>query len=346
MPCEDQRAGVPDLQRERGVDDVRRGEAVVDPAALRAELLGHGVDERGDVVVGRPLDLGDALRRRRRRAARGSRRRPRRGSRRPRPSRRARPARPRASAPACPPPTRSGSSPAGSSGRSLANSVEPGSGGAQRDRGSARRARRRSSRCRRRPSRPARRAASGRSRAARRARRARDIDERSGTPITGSSVCAATTPGQRRGEAGAADQHLQPAPGRRLRVLGDRVGVAVRRAHLELPRDPARVELVERGLHPLAVGLRADEDPDDRLSHRPPAAMSVRWRAPSKRDHARRPRTRARAPPRRFGPVAGHGEDAAAVRDERVRRASPSRRGRRARRSPPPPRCRRSRAPA
>ena len=54
-------AGVLDLQRERRVDDVRRGEAVVDPAALRPELLGDGVDERGGVVVGRPLDLGDAL---------------------------------------------------------------------------------------------------------------------------------------------------------------------------------------------------------------------------------------------------------------------------------------------
>ena len=50
----------------RRVDDVRRGEAVVEPPPLRAELLGHRVDERGRVVVGDPLDLGDALGRRRR----------------------------------------------------------------------------------------------------------------------------------------------------------------------------------------------------------------------------------------------------------------------------------------
>ena len=48
---EDQRAGVADLKRERRVDDVRGGEAVVEPAAFRAELLGDGVDERGEVVV-------------------------------------------------------------------------------------------------------------------------------------------------------------------------------------------------------------------------------------------------------------------------------------------------------
>ena len=47
------------------------------------------------------------------------------------------------------------------------------------------------------------------------ARRARDIDERSGTPITGSSVCAATTPGSAAARPGAADQHLDAAPGRR-----------------------------------------------------------------------------------------------------------------------------------
>ena len=44
-PVEQQRARLLDLQRERGVDDVRRGEAVVEPAADRAELLGDRVDE-------------------------------------------------------------------------------------------------------------------------------------------------------------------------------------------------------------------------------------------------------------------------------------------------------------
>ena len=112
-------ARVADLERERRVDDVRRREAVVDPAALGPELLCHRIDEGGEIVVGRPLDLGDALGRRRRPRGRGSRRRPRRARRRPRPSRRALPVRPRTSARACPPPTRSGSFPDGSSGRSL-----------------------------------------------------------------------------------------------------------------------------------------------------------------------------------------------------------------------------------
>ena len=50
-----------DLQRERRVDDVGGREPVVDPATFRPELLGDGVDEGGDVVVGRLLDLGDTF---------------------------------------------------------------------------------------------------------------------------------------------------------------------------------------------------------------------------------------------------------------------------------------------
>ena len=40
----------------------------MDPAALRPELLGDRIDEGSEVVVGRPLDLRHALRRRRGRA--------------------------------------------------------------------------------------------------------------------------------------------------------------------------------------------------------------------------------------------------------------------------------------
>ena len=61
MPVEEQRAGVPELERERGVDDVGRGQPVVEPAALLAELGLHGVDEGGQVVAGLALQLGDAL---------------------------------------------------------------------------------------------------------------------------------------------------------------------------------------------------------------------------------------------------------------------------------------------
>jgi hypothetical protein len=61
---EDLRAGLANLQRERRVNDVRGGEAVVEPAALVAELLGDGIDEGGGVVVKRRLELGDPLWRR------------------------------------------------------------------------------------------------------------------------------------------------------------------------------------------------------------------------------------------------------------------------------------------
>jgi hypothetical protein len=62
---EDQLAGLLNLQREGGVENVRRRQAVVEPPPDRAELLGDRVDERGDVMLGAFLDLGDALRRRR-----------------------------------------------------------------------------------------------------------------------------------------------------------------------------------------------------------------------------------------------------------------------------------------
>src|SRR3954447_6350760 len=63
-PVEDEDAGLLDLQGKGGVDDVGRRQAEMDPAALGAELLRHGVDEGGRVVVGDALDLGDPLGRR------------------------------------------------------------------------------------------------------------------------------------------------------------------------------------------------------------------------------------------------------------------------------------------
>ena len=116
---EHERARFADLQRERGVEHVRRGQAVVEPAALLAELLRDRVDERGDVVVRSRLDLRHALGRRRRPPAPGSRRPPRAGRPRSRPTRRAPPARRRASGAASPRPTRSPTWPGGSSAKSL-----------------------------------------------------------------------------------------------------------------------------------------------------------------------------------------------------------------------------------
>ena len=48
------------LQRLRGVDDVRRGHAEVQPARRRADLLGDGRREGDDVVLRDLLDLFDA----------------------------------------------------------------------------------------------------------------------------------------------------------------------------------------------------------------------------------------------------------------------------------------------
>ena len=59
---DDDLARVADLERERGVEDVGGGEPVVDPAPrVAADRLGDDIDERGDVVVGRALALGDGL---------------------------------------------------------------------------------------------------------------------------------------------------------------------------------------------------------------------------------------------------------------------------------------------
>ena len=67
-PGEDQRAGVADLERQGGVDDVRGRQAVVEPAPIRAERLAHRVDERRRIVMRARLDLRDAVGRRRLRA--------------------------------------------------------------------------------------------------------------------------------------------------------------------------------------------------------------------------------------------------------------------------------------
>ena len=67
---EDDLAGGAQLQAGRGVEDVARRQAEVDPAAGVAGGLAEDVDERRDVVVGRPLALVDGLDGERRRADR------------------------------------------------------------------------------------------------------------------------------------------------------------------------------------------------------------------------------------------------------------------------------------
>ena len=58
---EEQLTGIAHGERERRVEHVRGGEAVVDPSSFRSDLLRKRVDECGDVVIRRPLELGDAF---------------------------------------------------------------------------------------------------------------------------------------------------------------------------------------------------------------------------------------------------------------------------------------------
>ena len=62
-PCtsHDDLPGLPQLQRERGVEDVRGGQAVVQPATLIPDRVGDDVNEGRDVVAGGPLALLDRL---------------------------------------------------------------------------------------------------------------------------------------------------------------------------------------------------------------------------------------------------------------------------------------------
>src|SRR3954451_9060678 len=124
----------------------------------------------------------------------------------------------------------------------------------------------------------------------------------SGTPMTGRSVWAAATPGS-AAEARAGDDDPQPAQARVLAVVGDGVGLAVRAHDARLVADARLAQDLGRALHGVHVGLRAHDDPDDRLvdlqrleggldldlrlgglhlAHRTPAAMSRRSCLPGK----------------------------------------------------------------
>ena len=155
---EDDLAGLAQLQRERRVEHVGGGQAVVDPAAVLADRGGDDVDEGGDVVVGDPLPLVDRLDREggvgsRRLGGLARARRP------PRPRPRSPPARPRASTPSCA---------AGSRPRPISGGCSAGSSAVDDPR---REHARRSSPRRSRRRRPGSRAASAPRRAARRGRR-------------------------------------------------------------------------------------------------------------------------------------------------------------------------------
>ena len=67
-PRQQELAGRADLKRESSVDDVGRGQSVMNPASVRPDLGRDGVHERGQVVLRLALELGDALGARRLRA--------------------------------------------------------------------------------------------------------------------------------------------------------------------------------------------------------------------------------------------------------------------------------------
>ena len=69
---------------------------------------------------------------------------------------------------------------------------------------------------------------------------------------------------ERGGQAGAGDDHAQPAHARVAAVVGDGVGVAVRGHDADLERDARLLEHRARLLHLGHVGLRAHDDPDAR----------------------------------------------------------------------------------
>ena len=273
-----------DLQRERGVDDVRRRQPVVHPAAFRAELLGDRVDERGEVVVGRQLDLGDALGRRHGAPARGSRAASRGGHRADlgpaveRGELDLEPARELALLRPDPAHLRAGV--AGDHPGQCRSAAQE--GGCEQTRGCARRARRRSSRCRRRPSRPGRRAASARSRAARRGRRAPTSTSAAGRRSPAARCARRRRPAARRP---ARRRRSAPSARARPRVLAYSAtasGVRCAERTSNSQAIPRASSSSSAACIRVAVGLRADEDADDgALSHLPAAAMSLRKRTPS-----------------------------------------------------------------
>ena len=141
---------------------------------------------------------------------------------------------------------------------------------------------------------------------------------------------------QRGGEAGAADQHPEPALARGRRVLGDGVRVAVGRAHLELVRDPA-LGRARRAPPASARGRTRSRRGSRRrgLSRHgwPPDGAMSRAVARARERDRRRALVGERPGLLEIVADAGHVEDPAAVRHQLRRRAAPCRRGRRARRA-------------
>ena len=91
---------------------------------------------------------------------------------------------------------------------------------------------------------------------------ATDVFEVSGTPITGRSVCAATTPGSAAASPAPAMITRSPRMRAFLAYSATVVGVTVSAHHADLEADPALLELVAGPLHHRHVALRAHHDAD------------------------------------------------------------------------------------
>jgi hypothetical protein len=86
---------------------------------------------------------------------------------------------------------------------------------------------------------------------------ATEVEDVSGTPITGSDYA-----GQRGRQARSGDDHAQAAHARVLCVLRDHLGVAVGGHHADLVEDSALLEFLGGLLHLRHVGLGAHDDAD------------------------------------------------------------------------------------
>ena len=76
-----------------------------------------------------------------------------------------------------------------------------------------------------------------------------DVRLVSGTPMTGRSVCAATTPGSAADRPAPAMITRMPRICAFLAYVGDRVGLAVGGHHADLVQDAAGLQLVGGLLH-------------------------------------------------------------------------------------------------
>ena len=81
-----------------------------------------------------------------------------------------------------------------------------------------------------------------------------------GTPSTGSTVCAATMPGRCAAPPAPGDDHLDPAPFRARREFGHPHRRSMRRDDVLFVGNAKALQHVDGMLHRLPVGGRAHDD--------------------------------------------------------------------------------------